>query len=112
MEGWKEQLGTPTGDDRLVLPKTAPVGFRAQVYAQTRSADVTDSSGKTVRQSDYDIQAPYLIKLFSTAPLSDYISYYFYAMMAEKGSNGEIIVEDAWISHSDLFGSGVSLMAG
>lgn len=113
LPGWKEQIGTDTGDDMLVLPKMPQVGFRVQGYAQARSADVIDSStGKTVQEADYDIQAPYLIKLFSAAPLSDNISYYFYAMMAEKGSNGEILVEDAWLNYSDLFGTGVGMMAG
>ncbi|MDH5301994.1 MAG: hypothetical protein OEW58_11590 [Gammaproteobacteria bacterium] len=112
LPNWKEQVTLDTGDSMLALPKVTPVGFRVQGYAQTRSADVTDNTGKTTHQGDYDIQAPYLIKLFSSAPLSDEMSYYFYAMMAEKGSNGEILVEDAWMSYDNLLGSGLRLTAG
>ncbi|MDH5256560.1 MAG: hypothetical protein OEX07_01085 [Gammaproteobacteria bacterium] len=112
LPGWKEQTGIDTDDEMLVLPKIPPIAFRVQGYAQSRSADVANDTGTITQQSDYDLQAPYLIKLFSTAPLSDYLSYYFYAMMAEKGANGEILVEDAWISHSNIFNTGVGLMAG
>jgi hypothetical protein len=49
-----------------------------------------------------------LIRLLSGVPLSDHISYYFYAILADKGGNGEALVEDAWFRHDDLFGSGVA----
>jgi hypothetical protein len=62
--------------------------------------------------SSLDFQAPYLLKLLSSAPLSDNISYYFYMIFAEKGANTEVIVEDAWFSYDDLFNSGVGLQLG
>ncbi|MGD8640611.1 MAG: hypothetical protein PVG89_08300, partial [Gammaproteobacteria bacterium] len=52
------------------------------------------------------------IKLLSSAPLSDHISYYFYAIFAEKGGNGETVVEDAWFSHDALFGTDIGMMLG
>lgn len=38
----------------------------------------------------------------ATAPLSDQLSYYFAAIMAEKGVNGEIILEDAWLQYDNV----------
>lgn len=32
--------------------------------------------------------------------------------MAEKGGNGETIIEDAWFSHDDVFGTGTGMMLG
>ena len=106
LPNWREQTGVDTGDEQLVLPKFPPLAIRAQAYYQARQ----DAAGGGSANSDF--QAPYQIKLFSSAPLSDHISYYFYGIMAEKGSNGEFIVEDAWFSHDDLFGSQVGMMFG
>src|SRR5690606_753871 len=54
----------------------------------------------------------YLIKLLASAPLSDQISFYFYAIFAEKGGNGEVVVEDAWFSYGDLFNTGIGMQLG
>ncbi len=112
LPNWREAVGIDTGDDRLVLPKMPQFAVRAQAYAQFREAEARDASGATTADSVSDIQAPYLIKLLSGAPLSDHISYYFYAIFAEKGGNGETIVEDAWFNHDDLFGTGIDMMIG
>ncbi len=112
LPNWKDQAVVDTGDDDLFLLKLPPVGFRVQAYGQIREADAVDSSGNVVAKGDDDIQAPYLIKLFSAAPLTDHFSYYFYAMLAEKGHNGTILVEDAWIRHDDAFGTGSDVTIG
>lgn len=102
-----------TGDDMLRLPDKVPLAMRMQAYIQGRDSEALDvETGVPVADSGVDFQAPYLIKLLSSAPLSDHISYYFYAIFAEKGGNGEVIVEDAWFSHDDLFGTGISGMLG
>ncbi len=49
---------------------------------------------------------------YFSAPLSEQISFYFYAVFAEKGQNGEVVVEDAWFSFADLFGSRVGMQPG
>ncbi|HEC17847.1 MAG TPA: hypothetical protein ENI97_00725 [Gammaproteobacteria bacterium] len=111
LPNWREQIGVDTGDERLMLPKFPQLAFRAQAYVQSREAEA-QTGGATTADPGTDFQAPYLIKLLAGSPLSEHISYYFYAIFAEKGGNGETIVEDAWITHDDLFGSGVGMMLG
>ncbi len=111
LPNWKD--GTLSGgDERLALPKELPLAVRAQAYMQARQADNINPLDGSSRSATTDFQSPYLIKLLSSAPLSDHITYYFYAIFAEKGGNGEVIVEDAWFQHDDIFGSGTSLMLG
>jgi len=112
LPNWREKIGVETGDERLMLPKFPQMAFRAQAYVQARESEAQDNSGATTADPASDFQAPYLIKLLAGSPLSEHISYYFYAIFAEKGGNGETIVEDAWITHDDVFGSGVGMMLG
>ncbi len=112
LPNWK-QLTVPTGDETLALPKSLPVAMRMQAFVQGRDGESTDPvSGDVQADSGLDFQSPYLVKLLSSAPLSDQISYYFYAIFAEKGGNGEVVVEDAWFSYNDLFDTGISAMLG
>jgi hypothetical protein len=111
LPNWKDTT-VDTGDDMLALPVSVPLALRTQAFVQAREAETVDiDTGETI-SADTDFQAPYLIKLLSSAPLSDHISYYFYAIFAEKGDNGSVIVEDAWFSHDDVFGTDISLMLG
>jgi len=98
----------------LALPKTVPLAMRMQAFAQYRQArEVNDTyTGFTDNNAEADFQAPYLIKLLSSAPLSDHLSYYFYGIFAEKGSNGEALIEDAWFRHDDAFGSKIATQLG
>ncbi|NIR59439.1 MAG: hypothetical protein GWO02_07910 [Gammaproteobacteria bacterium] len=112
LPNWRETT-VDTGDERLALPRIPPIAFRAQAFVQGREGEEIDPvTGPTGNEADFDFQAPYLIKLLSSAPLSDNITYYFYGIFAEKGGNGETVIEDAWFSHGDLFGSGVGLQLG
>ena len=112
MPQWRDTM-MDSSDELLALPKTFPLAIRAQAFVQGRDGEEVDyETGPTDNGSSFDIQAPYLIKLLSSAPLSDNISYYFYAIFAEKGGNGEVIVEDAWFSYADIAGSGVNGMLG
>ena len=111
LPNWKEST-VPTGDDLLALPDSVPMAIRAQAYTQSRDANTVDVTTGATTSAATDIQAPYLIKLISSAPLSDHMSYYFYGILAEKGANGETLIEDAWISHDDVFGSGIHMMLG
>ncbi|MCW8846167.1 MAG: hypothetical protein OQK99_10050 [Gammaproteobacteria bacterium] len=102
-----------TGDPMLELPKQVPLALRVQAYIQGRDSEALDPvTGDVEADASLDFQAPYLIKLLSSAPLSEHITYYFYAIFAEKGGNGEVIVEDAWVSHDDLFGTGIGAQLG
>ena len=111
LPNWKDTTKSG-GDDMLALPDTVPLALRTQAYAQKREATTIDVETGEEISADTDIQSPYLIKLLSSAPLSDHITYYFYAIFAEKGGNGEVIVEDAWFRHDDLFGTDVGMMLG
>jgi len=111
LPNWKD--GTVTGgDDMMALPKSVPLALRAQAYTQYRDARAIDVDTGEEVSANTDIQAPYLIKLLSSAPLSENISYYFYGIFAEKGGNGEVIIEDAWFSYDNLFDTDIGLMLG
>lgn len=111
LPNWKDTT-VKTGDDELALPAYIPLAVRAQAFVQGRDAETIDVTTGERTEADSDFQSPYLIKLLSSAPLSDHITYYFYGIFAEKGGNGETVIEDAWFSHDDIFGSGVGLMLG
>ena len=112
MDNWKENT-LQTGDDMLQLPKVVPLALRVQAYVQSHQASNMDpATGNVSDKSSWDFSSPYMIKLLSSAPLSDHISYYFAAIMSEQGANGTLFLDDAWISHDDLFGSGIGMMLG
>lgn len=112
MPQWRDTM-TDLGDSRLALPKSLPLAIRAQAFAQGRDGEDFDvTTGPTGNASSFDFQAPYLIKLLSSAPLSDHITFYFYGIFAEKGGNGETLIEDAWFRHDDVFGTGVGAQLG
>lgn len=111
LPNWME-TADQLGDDRLALPDHVPLAIRAQAYVQARQGKAIDPVSGARQSATTDFQSPYLLKLLSSAPLSKDITYYFYAIMAEKGGNGEIVVEDAWFRHANLFGSGIGMMLG
>jgi len=111
LPNWRDDT-VQTGDDRLALPASAPLAIRAQAYAQARRGKSIDPVSGETEQASSDFQSPYLVKLLSSAPLSDHITYYFYGIFAEKGTNGETVIEDAWFRHDDVFGSGVGMQLG
>jgi hypothetical protein len=112
LPNWREHT-IQAGDETLALAKALPLAARMQGFVQARDAESVDPvSGEVAADSSLDFQAPYLLKLLSSAPLTDNISYYFYMIFAEKGANTEVIVEDAWFSYDDLFNSGVGLQLG
>jgi hypothetical protein len=112
MPQWRETM-TDFGDTRLALPKTLPLAVRAQAFVQGREGeDIDPAAGPTGNKSSFDFQAPYMIKLLSSAPLSEHVSFYFYGIFAEKGGNGEVLIEDAWFSHDDVFGTGIGAQLG
>jgi hypothetical protein len=112
MPHWRETM-MDLGDPQLALPKSAPFAVRAQAFVQGRdSEDIDVATGPTGNDAEFDFQAPYLIKLLSSVPLSEHITFYFYGIFAEKGGNGEALIEDAWFRHDDLFSSGVGAQLG
>ena len=111
MPNWRDTV-LDTGDSMLALPKYVPLSIRAMAYAQVREGKYIDPVSGETEKADTDFQAPYMIKILSSAPLSDRISIYFYGILAEKGENGTVIVEDAWFSYSSIFNTGIDLMIG
>ena len=111
LPNWME-TADQLGDDRLALPSHVPLAIRAQAYVQGRQGKAVNPVTGASQYAATDFQSPYLVKLLSSAPLSKDITYYFYAIMAEKGGNGEVIVEDAWFRHANIFGSGIGMMLG
>ena len=114
LPNWREKTTVDTKDDMLALPKFPPFAIRAQAFVQGRQGrEVNDTyTGFTDNNAEFDFQAPYLIKLLSSAPLSDHLTYYFYGIFAEKGTNGESIIEDAWFRHDDAFGTRIGTQLG
>ena len=113
MPQWRETM-MDLGDTQLALPKSLPLAVRAQAFVQGREegADIHPLTGATGNDSSFDFQTPYLIKLLSSAPLSEHITFYFYGIFAEKGGNGETLIEDAWFRHDDVFGTGIGAQLG
>jgi hypothetical protein len=89
-----------TNDSLLTLPATIPLAVRVDGYIQaySRGSAVTD------------FQAPYLVKLLSSATLGKTFSYYFYALLLEAGEPGG--VEDAFLYANDLGGKPVDAWLG
>jgi hypothetical protein len=113
MPDWRTKMALPSSDEELALPRTVPLAVRAQANVQGRDGEEIDPlSGPTGNKSSFDFQSPYLVKLLSSAPLSDHITYYFYGIFAEKGGNGETLIEDAWFRHDDAFGTGIAAQLG
>lgn len=120
LPNWREKNTVELKDDMLALPRQVPLAIRAQAFVQGRQAreidtDPTSSTFYTAftdNTAKADIQAPYLIKLLSSAPLSDHITYYFYGIFAEKGTNGTAVIEDAWFRHDDAFGTKIGTTLG
>ncbi|HEX6997199.1 MAG TPA: hypothetical protein VF322_03580 [Gammaproteobacteria bacterium] len=113
LPNWRDANTLPLGDERLALPERPPLALRMQAYVQGREGeDVDPLTGPTGNDSGFDFQAPYLIKLLSSSPLSENITYYFYGIFAEKGGNGEALIEDAWFRHGNLLGKGIGMQLG
>lgn len=113
MPDWRTKMALPSSDEELALPKSPPFAVRAQANVQGRDGEEIDPlTGPTGNKSSFDFQSPYLVKLLSSAPLSDHITYYFYGIFAEKGGNGEALIEDAWFRHDDAFGTRVAAQLG
>ncbi|PIQ95725.1 MAG: hypothetical protein COV67_13410 [Nitrospinae bacterium CG11_big_fil_rev_8_21_14_0_20_56_8] len=89
-------LKMDVGDDKLLLMNDVPLAVRADSFFRTR----TDTNTKN------DLQAPFSIKLLSSAPLKKDISYYFYFFFNERGNVTG--VEDAFIVFNNAY-KGVDL---
>ncbi|WP_193164634.1 hypothetical protein [Microbulbifer hainanensis] len=111
LPNWRDNT-LDTGDNMLALPDHVPLAIRAQTYFQVRNAGAIDPLSGDRINANADFQTPYLLKLLSSAPLSEHLTYYFYGIFAEKGENGTVVIEDAWIRYDDLFCTEIGLQLG
>lgn len=88
------------GDDMLWLNKDFPLAARMEVFA----------SYDQDKDTEYDLQSPWGIKLLSGGTLYKSIGYYFYFYMSERGEVAGI--EDAYIHFDNVFGSELDIMLG
>lgn len=89
-----------TDDPLLALGRTLPLAVRFDAHVQAYGKDPVDP----------DFQAPFGLKLLSSAPLSPSLSYYFYFFLAERGEVGG--VEDAFLMWNDVGGRPLDLSFG
>jgi hypothetical protein len=89
-----------TGDEKLSLLRELPLAIRIDGvgtynFGHSKTVDFATLSG---------------VKLLSGGELSDKLSYYMYFFMSE---GGDIVgIEDAFLTYSDFFGSGLNISAG
>lgn len=95
-EGDLAEQNVETGDDKLQLLNHLPLAIRADSYFRVRNDTETNT----------DFEGPFVIKILSSAPITDKISYYFYFLFDERGDVGG--VEDAFIHLNDAY-KGVDL---
>lgn len=81
-----------TDDALLALGRSLPLAIRFDAHVQAYGSESTEA----------DFQAPFGLKLLSSAPLSPSLSYYFYFFVAERGEVGG--VEDAFLQWNDVGG--------
>jgi hypothetical protein len=90
----------PVGDEKLSLLRELPLAIRLDGIA-TYNYD-------NKKQVDFGMLSG--VKFLSGGEISDKLSYYFYFFMSEGGSI--VGIEDAFLTYSDLFGSGLSIAVG
>lgn len=88
------------GDDLLRLNRDFPLAVRFDAYA------VYDKD----KGAEYDLQAPWAMKLLSGGGLAPHVGYYFYFYMSERGEVAGI--EDAIIHFDNLFESELDVAVG
>ncbi len=95
-EGDLSDQNVETGDDKVQLLNHLPLAIRADSYFRVRNDTNTNT----------DFQGPFVLKILSSAPITNKISYYFYFLFDERGDVGG--VEDAFIHLNDAY-KGVDL---
>ena len=89
-----------TGDKKLSLLRELPIAIRMEGHM---TYDNENSDG-------FEFGFPWALKILSGGEISKKLSYYFYFLMSEEGQL--IGVEDAFLTYSDLFGTGINVTFG
>jgi hypothetical protein len=89
-----------TGDDKLSLLREVPLAIRMDGHI------TYGNEGSEAMEFGF----PWGLKLLSGGEISKKLSYYFYFYLSEQGSLAG--VEDAFLTYTDLFGTGINISAG
>ncbi len=89
-----------TGDDKLSLLREVPLAIRMEGHITYGNENA----------EGLEFGFPWGLKLLSGGEISKKLSYYFYFYLSEQGHVAGI--EDAFLTYSDLFGSGINISAG
>lgn len=89
-----------TGDEKLSLLREVPLAIRLEGHI-TYDNENNDA---------FEFGFPFGVKLLSGGEVSKHLSYYFYFYMSEAGKVTGI--EDAFLTYSDLLGTGINISAG
>jgi len=89
-----------TGDEKLSLLRELPIAVRMEGHI---TYDNENSEA-------FEFGFPWGLKLLSGGEISKHLSYYFYFYLSEQGELAG--VEDAFLTYSDLFGTGINITAG
>lgn len=92
-----------TGDPLLQLLDDIGLALRLDTF-------VAAETGVQTPDPSVDLQVPWTVKVLSGGPIAPNLSYYLYFLLAERGEVAGL--EDAYLQFSDVFGSGVHLLAG
>ena len=92
-----------TGDPLLQLVQDIPLAVRFDGYAQ----GISDPHGEKVSN---DLGFPWGVKLLTGGVLAKNVSWYMYFFLSERGDIAGL--EDAYLQFTDMWGSGVALIAG
>ncbi len=98
LPSWESNTTIDTGDMNTAVPKIFPFSVHSQMLGRLRRAQsIKDSdTGGVSSGSNIDSQTPYLIKLISSAVLTENISFYFDAMLQPVQNQGVFALNEAW----------------
>lgn len=89
-----------TGDDKLSLLRDVPLAIRMEGHLTYGNEE----------SEALEFGFPWGLKLLSGGEISKKLSYYFYFYLSEQGQVAG--VEDAFLTYTDLFGTGINISAG
>lgn len=92
-----------TGDPLLRLQSRLPLAMRFDGYMAGWTKAPQDGTS-------FDLETPWGIKLLTGGQITNRVSYYMYFFLFERGEVAGL--EDAFLQFTDLFSSGLSVIAG
>lgn len=101
LPNWESNTSIDTGDLNTAVPKTFPISLHTQLLAVAqRGHHITDyTTGEISHNSNFDIKTPRFVKLISSAPLTEDISFYFDARLEPGKNNGAFTIGETWLRY-------------